>query len=334
MKVLYLSEWYPSRRDKMAGLFVQKHAQAVAAQGCEVRVNTFWAQADIVQLNVLTLKKGLIAYVLKRVFGIPYIIVEHWSGYLPENGAFERFAGWKKKLLRMIAIEASGIYPVSDVLAENMKRCGIENARWGKINNVVDDFFYQSVVRIHQSEITNLLHVSCFDERAKNVCGLLRAIKQISEKRQDFCLTLVGTGKDWQMCRDYAKELAIPELLLQWTGEVPPEKVCEYMQRSDVFVASSRYENAPVVLSECIAVGLPVIATEVGGISEMIHKKMGLLVTSEDDDALAQAIEYMLDHYQEYDKASIRSYGKQYAMDEVGKRLISIYQAAIGKKCE
>ena len=38
MRVLYLSAWYPTERDAMAGLFVQKHAEAVKAQGADVRV--------------------------------------------------------------------------------------------------------------------------------------------------------------------------------------------------------------------------------------------------------------------------------------------------------
>lgn len=123
MKILYLSEWYPSEKDKMLGLFVQKHAEAVAAQGAEVRVNTWWPEADVVQLNVLTLKKGLVAYVLKRMFGIPYIIIEHWTYYLSIVGQYEAQPRWRRRLLEVIASEASGIYPVSNMLADEMKRC-------------------------------------------------------------------------------------------------------------------------------------------------------------------------------------------------------------------
>lgn len=334
MKVLYLSEWYPSRRDKMAGLFVQKHVQAVAAQGCEVRVNTFWAQADIVQLNVLTLKKGLIAYVLKRVFGIPYIIVEHWTYYLSIVGQYEAQPRWKRRVLEAIASEASGIFPVSNMLADEMKRCGIQNSHWEKMNNVVDDFFYEAQPTHRDTKTKQLLYIGCFDEPHKNVKSLLRAIEIVSRKRQDFRLNLVGVGQDFQECVDYSHTLDIPVAMLRWTGELMPKSVCEEMQNSDFFVFSSRYENAPVVVSECLAMGLPIVTTKSGGTVEMVNDDTGILVEIDDDAALANAIEYMLDHYQEYDKATIRSYGKQYAMDEVGKRLISIYQAAIGKKCE
>ena len=44
MKILFLTPWYPSAKDAMSGLFVQKHVEAVRAQGCDVRVifSTTW----------------------------------------------------------------------------------------------------------------------------------------------------------------------------------------------------------------------------------------------------------------------------------------------------
>lgn len=325
MKVLYLSIWYPSKRDEMAGLFVKKHAEAVSLQGAEVRVNTWWPEADIVQLNVLTVKMGLVAYVLKRIFGIPYFIVEHWSGYLPQNGQYLRFPRWKKRILEEIAREASAIYPVNNTLMQAMKQAGISNTHWGKMENVVDDFFYEPYARTINNKV-QLLHVSCFDEKPKNVFGLLRAIKAISTERTDFHLTLVGTGVDWKRCRDYARELDIPSELLTWTGELAPRQVCEQMQRADVFVLPSRWENSPVVLSECQAVGLPYVSTTVGGIPEMTGDDCGLLVAPGDDDALANAIRYMLDHHNDYDRDKIRQYGYPYRYDVVGKKLMEIYK--------
>ena len=105
-KVLFLTPWYPSEKDAMSGLFVQKHAESVRAQGCDVRVifSQGWIETwqqwkalrregwmpDVVQLNVIQ-KQGLLAMWLKKRYGIPFIIVEHWSGYLPENGLFHIF---------------------------------------------------------------------------------------------------------------------------------------------------------------------------------------------------------------------------------------------------
>ena len=333
----------------MSGLFVHKHAEAVRAQGIDVRVifseswTDTWRQwrtlrcegwmPDVVQLNVIQ-KQGLLALWLKRKYGIPYVIVEHWSGYLPENGTFMRHPKFKRRLYRHIAEEAAIILSVSQRHAEAMKACGIRNDHWGKINNVVDEFFYESTDRFTDrtqstDRITQkmLLHVSCFDERAKNVKGLLRAAKMLSEKRQDWRLVLVGTGVDYADVRAYAESLQFPEGVLEWTGELTPREVSEQFDRADVFVLPSNYENAPVVISESLAKGVPVVASLVGGIPEMVDEKSGILVPPGHVEELAAALDRMLDSYPSYDKKIIRQAGEQYASDKVGAQLKAIYES-------
>jgi glycosyltransferase involved in cell wall biosynthesis len=344
MNVLFLTPWYPSEKDAMSGLFVQKHAEAVRAQGCEVRVifsqgwHDTWRQwktlqksgwmPDIVQLNVIQ-KQGVLALWLKKHYSIPFVIVEHWSGYLPENGQYLRQNIFKRRLYEHIAAEASAVLPVSDKLAEAMQQCGIRNNHWQKIYNVVDDFFFDQS-KCRDTEISadrkTLLHVSCFDERSKNVKGLLRAAKMLSEKRRDWQLVLVGTGVDYQEVRAYADSLSFPEGILRWTGELTPREVAEEMSHADAFVLNSNYENAPVVLSESMASGIPVIATRAGGMPEMIADECGILVPPRNDRALTEAMEHMLDHHSEYDRAAIRQAGKKYSYEAVGKQLKEIYE--------
>ena len=267
----------------MSGLFVQKHVEAVRMQGADVRVifsegwRDTWRQwralrregwmPDVVQLNVIQ-KQGALALWLKERYGIPYVIVEHWSGFLPENGAYLRQNGLlKRKLYETIAAEASVIMPVSERLKEAMQACGIQNARWEKIHNVVDDFFFEKS-RYRDTGISKnrktLLHVSCFDEAAKNVKGLLRAAKMLLEKRQDWQLVLVGTGADYKEVRAYAETLAFPEGTLRWTGELTPREVADEMLRADALVLSSRYETYGIILAEALAANLPILSTPVG----------------------------------------------------------------------
>ena len=345
----------------MAGLFVQKHAEAVRAQGCEVRVihsqgwRDMFAQwrtlrregwmPDVVQLNVIQ-KQGFLALWLKKRYGIPFVIVEHWSGYLPENGQYMRQPAVKRRFAERVAEQASAILPVSNALAKAMQDCGIRNAHWQKVYNVVDDFFFEGVESqkgtppaplsegegSQKSKVESrktLLHVSCFDEKAKNVKGLLRAAKMLSEKRQDWQLVLVGTGIDYQEVRAYADTLGLPENLLRWTGELTPREVAEELHRADAFVLNSNYENAPVVLSESMASGIPVIATRAGGMPEMIADECGILVPPRNDQALTEAMEHMLDHHSEYDQAAIRQAGKKYSYEAVGKQLVSVYEQCI-----
>ena len=97
MKVLYLTPWYPSDKDQMSGLFVQKHVEAVRAQGVDIRVihsqgwgdvwqqwkelKRTWGLPDLVQLNVIQ-KQGLLALWLKKRYNIPYIIISHSFQYV------------------------------------------------------------------------------------------------------------------------------------------------------------------------------------------------------------------------------------------------------------
>jgi len=381
-RVLYFSAWYPHRYDAMAGLFVRKHAQAVARL-CDVcvlylhadeNVNDFeiveqksgdvrevyvyypfidkgklrqttklinyirafrkgyefvekcFGRPDITQANILT-RSGILSWWLKKTRGIPYVIVEHWTRYLPENFTY-------KGMLRRIATEtvvkgASSVMAVSSKLRDTMRANGLNNDDFGLINNVVDDYFYKAEKR-RQDGTFKFLHVSCFDERHKNVCGILRAFKKVLDKRQDVTLTLVGTGEDWNMAVGYAKELGLTSEHVVFTGEKTPMEVCEYMSESDCFVMFSRYENAPVVISESISVGLPIISTNVGGIPQMVSSKAGLLIESEDEQELCNKMLWMMEHFMEYPYEEIRESAEAYSFKFIGSQLYKEYQKAIG----
>ena len=358
MRILYLTPWYPSARDAMLGLFVQKHVECVRAQGEDVRVISSqgllaswrqWRQLrregwqpDVVQLNVIQ-KQGLLAMWLRWRYKTPYIIVEHWSGYLPENGQYMHSSAFHRRMAECIVRHAQQVLTVSQKLADSMQACGLKHPQYELIHNVVDDFFYsrkpegctkgqgtkyksrKTRDESRESRVKRLLHISCFDEHAKNVKGLLSAAKALSKKRQDWRLVLVGTGVDYTSVRAFARDLDIPNDLLVWRGELPPRDVAKEFEQADAFVLFSNYENAPVVISESLACGVPVVASAVGGIPEMVPSTCGELVPAGDETALEEALMRMLDHYQDYDPDAIRREGERYSFEAVGKKLCQIY---------
>ena len=159
--------------------------------------------------------------------------------------------------------------------------------------------------------------------------GLLNAAKMLLEKRQDWRLVLVGTGLDYKEVRAYAETLAFPEGLLRWTGELTPLQVAGEFDQADIFVLSSRFENAPVVISESLAKGLPVISTLVGGIPEMVDAESGILVPTNDDTALFKAMDEMLNNLDKYDSEKIRLKGEQYSFETVGKHFKAVYESVL-----
>ncbi len=288
-----------------------------------------WGKPDICQVNVLS-KYAFLAYELYRLHHIPYVLVEHWSGYLPANGDYLRNnRGLKKRLYEHVVRHARCVLPVSHMLQTAMQACGLRNDCWRPIHNVVYDCFYADVQRPIAQPPYELLHVSCFDEKAKNVRGILDAVKKLEQRRDDFRLRIIGTGIDYEADKAYADSLHLSAGRVIFEGEKTPEEVCAAMQHAHLFVLFSRYETAGVVLAECMAVGLPFVATNVGGIPEMMNDDVGMLVESEDVQALTDTIDKMLHRLPSYHEETIRHYGRDYSYDKVGEQLKKLYESVL-----
>ncbi|MGM9806233.1 MAG: glycosyltransferase [Candidatus Aphodosoma sp.] len=376
MNILFLATWYPHRFDAMDGLFVRKHARAVARQKgnivdviyiCareEVTENEFtdtvtdsvrelvyytrptsmsgnirnlhivwneWRRRrgimpDAVHLNVIS-KLGWLAVYLKRRYRIPFVITEHWSGYLPENSGFK---GANVISGRWIAGNASAVMPVSVRLMEAMKKHGLHNGNFFVVNNVVDDFFYEKPKAANRHPRFRFLHVSCFVDRAKNNVGMIDAINLLSKRRNDFEVIMVGNGPDWQMAKTHAENYGLTDdRFIKFVGEQPPEAVKQWMDKSDCFLFFSNYENAPVVLAESLACGLPVISSKAGNAMQLVTESRGILVDCRDTEALAAAMDKMIDNVAEYDRETIRKDTHMFSFDSVGKIYTDTYIQAI-----
>ena len=85
-----------------------------------------------------------------------------------------------------------------------------------------------------------------------------------------------------------------------------------------------------MVISESLACGKPVISSNVGGISEHINSSNGILIAPRDEEALAESISYMLDHYVDYKTDEIQSAAKsKFSMEAVGKEIYDQYLIAL-----
>ena len=282
---------------------------------------------DVVQANVLT-RSGVLAYWLKRKFGIPYIIVEHWTRYLPQNLNYKGIA--RKCLTRICVKNASCVLAVSNMLRDAMQKCGLKNSNYQIIDNVVDDFFYETQ-KSNTEHRFRFLHISCFDEPHKNVKGILNATKSLLQHRTDFELILIGVGADWQDVVQYAKELGLPDSIVHFVGEQTPLEVCRYFAESDVLVMFSRYETAGITFCESWATGTPIITTQVGIIPDCLTPQNGIIVQNENESDLCEKMLWMIDNHGQFDAEKIRQTALRYTYNNVGKRLYDVYCQVIGK---
>ncbi len=278
---------------------------------------------NLVHVHILT-RLGIIALFLKYFYGIPYVITEHWSRYLPQTGHFK---GALRKYFTKIAVKkAAAVTTVTVNLANAMKSHGLQNRHYSILPNVIDPVFFKRFPE-KRNNVVHFVHVSCFEDRSKNMSGILRAVKELSQQRIDFRLTLIGEGKDWEKTKNFAQQLQIPKNLIEFTGLLEGENLASKMATGDLLIIFSNYENMPVVINESFALGMPVLATDVGGISEIIDPLKGILIPPNDEKALVSALNDFLDKKQTFDKNHLRTYATQnFSYASVGQQLINIYK--------
>jgi len=287
-----------------------------------------WGKPDIIQANVFT-RTAMVAAIIKFCYKTPYVVIEHWTRYFRKN-TFQNFI--HKFLTIYAAKQASALMPVTFHLQKCMEQHGMKNKNYRVINNVVDDIFFKEIAQPNNKKI-RILNVTCFDDDHKNLSGLLRVIDTLYQKRQDFEIYLIGEGADFNKIKSLAQHLNLENKVVYFTGVLTGISLVEMFQKSHFSVLFSNYENIPVVISESLVCGLPVVSSNVGGISEHIDSSNGILVDAKDENALFLSLDYMLENYVNYDKNKIQEQAKQkYSYKSVGENLYNIYSAILQKK--
>jgi glycosyltransferase involved in cell wall biosynthesis len=145
-------------------------------------------------------------------------------------------------------------------------------------------------VRKHQGRGTRMLFVGRL-AAAKGLPILLEAV----EKVEGATLDLAGDGPDRRMLEEKARSFALSDRV-RFLGYQSQQQVRELLKRTDVFVLSSFAEGVPVVLMEAMAAGVPVVATRIAGIPELVSDEhSGLLVSPGSADETAYAIRRLLE---------------------------------------
>lgn len=120
---------------------------------------------------------------------------------------------------------------------------------------------------------------------------LIRAFKSLPQGL-GATLTIYGGGDEFKSFKAGLRRLAGDDPKIRFAGTFPPVKIGDALSTLDILVVPSRwYENTPVVVYEAFAAGIPVVATDLGGISEVVeHGKNGLLFPLEDTRELARCL--------------------------------------------
>ncbi len=283
---------------------------------------------DLVHVHILT-RLGIYGLYYKIIKKKPFIITEHWSRYLELTNAFNGLI--RKYVTRIIVMNASFVTAVTKNLSNSMQSHNLQNNRYVILPNVVSGTFMdKQKSETCQNKKSTFIHVSCFEDKSKNVSGLLRVISKLSKVRDDFTFRLVGDGMDMEWLKKYSEELELNTKHVTFTGLLEGEALVEEMSKSDMLVIFSNYENFPVVINESLSLGVPVIATRVGGIPERINEQNGVLINPGDEGALQKAIGNFLDKKLTFNMNEIQRKARdEFSPQSIGKTLFELYQKSL-----
>jgi teichuronic acid biosynthesis glycosyltransferase TuaC len=130
--------------------------------------------------------------------------------------------------------------------------------------------------------------------KAKGVFDLLSAWVQVKRAYPNASLTMVGPDGTKGLFSREARSLGV-DSSITLTGPLPPSAVAKLMRQSRLLCLPSHGEGNPVCVMEALSCGLPVVATRVGGIPDIVeHEKTGLLIDKGDVEGLAAALVTLL----------------------------------------
>lgn len=185
-------------------------------------------------------------------------------------------------------------------------------------------FCYVSGNRFDRAKKIRLITVgNLFSVKGHDI--LLNALKKLDH---NYLLTLVGDGILRSEYEDFVHNNDLTDRV-RFAGRVPIEEVKNYLSQADIFCMPSRSEGMPAAPLEAMACGLPVIATRVGGLPEMIIDGFnGYLFEPESPESLAQAITRA--RHTSWDHAGIAKWAAQnYGWDKWAREALEVIGAQV-----
>lgn len=261
-----------------------------------------------------------IAGKFKSSIGIPVVMTEHLSAMMNsdiDTLLFDIAGSAYSNADRLITVS-----PELKSIIE--KRFNIE-AEY--IPNIVDTTLFRF-------EPQNLINDSTFKfisiggliER-KRMDLTIESFIKVFKNNDKVSLTIFGEGPERPKLEELIKENKMEERITLM-GMQSRKDISEYLKESDCFVLASQAETFGVVYIEALACGVPVIGTKCGGPESFVDKNNGILIPTNKQEALEEAMIYMYQNIDKYQRENISSQTNELFSEEiVANKIMGIYRS-------
>lgn len=297
--------------------------------GCVLRLRRLFREEGVSVVHPHEFTLSVFATTAAALASVPAIVTLHSAQRFPERMR-------RRIAIRWAARQAFAATTVSEATkTEIVRRLGMRGEEWRVIvNGVPTPEGHRERVRQElgiQPDARLLLAVgNLYSVKGHDV--LVRAMAAVARRENlpTWTLAVAGRGEEREGLERLARELEVDSKVVFLGFR---EDVGDLLHAADLFVHPSRSEGLPLAVIEAMSVGLPVVASDVGGIPEVVSDGVtGILVPPEDVDSLAAGIASLL-----ADPARAEAIGETgrraardaYGIDRMVERYLELYRAAL-----
>jgi teichuronic acid biosynthesis glycosyltransferase TuaC len=237
---------------------------------------------------------GFAAVLLGKMLGLPVFV----SARGTDINVFPRFRCIRPLIISSLR-KAAGIVAVSSALKNAMVELGLPAGKIRVIPNGVDTIRFHPIPQ-HEARqnlglpqnVKVIVSVASLTE-GKNHAVLISSFAKMLGDSRIAKLFLIGEGPERTVLQELIGKLRLEENVIL-VGAKPNQELASWFSAADVSCLVSLREGWPNVIMESIACGTPVVATMVGGVPEIIHSSELGVLTEQDSDSIAAALESAL----------------------------------------
>ena len=249
-----------------------------------------------------------------------------WRRFIPRTRKkiFESYTKYKDKNLHILCASA--------YTSRDLSLCGFpaENCyKWGYFPEVRE---YDVHTLLDTKTPQSILWVGRFIDW-KHPEAPVKMAEKLKKKGKEFHLTMIGDGKEKSRIEKMIKEKNLEDVITL-TGSMPPEKVREYMEKSEIFLATSDFQEGwGAVLNEGMNSGCALVASHaMGGAPYLIENgKNGFLYKSGNIKSLAEKVAFLLDNPEKrrtFGENAYETMKNTWNTEETAKRLLELVSKA------
>lgn len=181
-----------------------------------------------------------------------------------------------------------------------------------------------------------------------SVCKDLLFTVPLKYKKTILCVARLSPQKNVRLFMDVAALL--PDYAFVWIGNLEPVKgapdnafflgnipnAAMYSSIADLFILTSNYEGLPIVIIEAMSLGRPVVASNVGGVNEIVRDEVNGYALENNAELFAEKISYILENPKVYDQMCRNSreiYEKDFTVENMVGEYKKVYNSVLGKDC-